>query len=383
MKIYASQGFLHFILALGYRGEDIKRYFLEYDPLTRDFTLTLGIAPAIKYHDSHPEEGWRITFADTPFARETFKLYAEGFLRGWSVGFIPEEWEVLTDDDNKFSGYHITAWELLELSAVPVPANPQALTDAIRDGKVRTPALVKALRGAVLTHRVIPFRPTKPDPEDSEWDAAEEVKAADVSDLKVMCAWYDDAKPDVKESYKLPHHRAGTHRVVWKGVAATMGALLGARGGTDIPAGDRRGVYEHLAKHYKQFEKEPPEFKTPPRAQGGLSPRDDALLVEVISAMKTCVSALEIFAKDSFTGQDLRLIDLEAHVPGVDNSKGNRKENQSLFSFMQGDPTPLEKPEISVSHLADLIAPALMRGLREATRQAVDGEIRRRLGKLD
>ncbi|MCK4470182.1 MAG: glucose-1-phosphate cytidylyltransferase, partial [Anaerolineae bacterium] len=40
MKIYASQGFLHFILALGYRGEDIKRYFLEYDPLTRDFTLT-------------------------------------------------------------------------------------------------------------------------------------------------------------------------------------------------------------------------------------------------------------------------------------------------------------------------------------------------------
>ncbi len=65
MKIYASQGFLHFILALGYRGEDIKRYFLEYDPLTRDFTLTLGIAPAIKYHDSHPEEGWRITFADT------------------------------------------------------------------------------------------------------------------------------------------------------------------------------------------------------------------------------------------------------------------------------------------------------------------------------
>ena len=71
MKIYASQGFTHFILALGYRGEDIKRYFLEYDPLTRDFTLTLGTAPAIKYHDSHPEEGWHITFADTGLHTQT------------------------------------------------------------------------------------------------------------------------------------------------------------------------------------------------------------------------------------------------------------------------------------------------------------------------
>ncbi len=65
MKIYAAQGVNHFILALGYRGQDIKRYFLEYGPLARDFTLTLGAAPAVEYHDSHPEEGWRIVFADT------------------------------------------------------------------------------------------------------------------------------------------------------------------------------------------------------------------------------------------------------------------------------------------------------------------------------
>ena len=71
MKIYASQGFPHFILTLGYRGEDIKQYFLEYGPMTHDFTLTLGTAPAIEYHDSHPEEGWRITFADTGLHTQT------------------------------------------------------------------------------------------------------------------------------------------------------------------------------------------------------------------------------------------------------------------------------------------------------------------------
>lgn len=71
MKIYAAQAFSHFILALGYRGEDIKRYFLEYGPLTRDFALTLGAAPVIKYHDPYPEEGWRIVFADTGLHTQT------------------------------------------------------------------------------------------------------------------------------------------------------------------------------------------------------------------------------------------------------------------------------------------------------------------------
>jgi len=71
MKIYAAQGFTDFILALGYRGEEIKRYFLEYGPLTRDFTLTLGANPSIQYHDPSPEEGWRITFADTGLRTQT------------------------------------------------------------------------------------------------------------------------------------------------------------------------------------------------------------------------------------------------------------------------------------------------------------------------
>jgi len=65
MKIYAAQGFSDFILALGYRGDDIKRYFLEYNALTCDFTLTLSTQPSVKYHTSSPETGWQITFADT------------------------------------------------------------------------------------------------------------------------------------------------------------------------------------------------------------------------------------------------------------------------------------------------------------------------------
>ena len=39
-----------------------------------------------------------------------------------------------------------------------------------------------------------------------------------------------------------------------------MQILAGARGGTELPEADRKGVYRHLAKHYDEFGKEPPPF---------------------------------------------------------------------------------------------------------------------------
>jgi glucose-1-phosphate cytidylyltransferase len=71
MKIYAAQGFTDFILALGYRGRDIKRYFLDYDVMSRDFTLRLDGKPSITYHGASPETGWRITCVDTGLHTQT------------------------------------------------------------------------------------------------------------------------------------------------------------------------------------------------------------------------------------------------------------------------------------------------------------------------
>ena len=65
MKIYAAFGHTEFVLALGYRGEMIKRYFLEYEPMSRDFTIALGDARRIEYHAAPAEANWRVTLADT------------------------------------------------------------------------------------------------------------------------------------------------------------------------------------------------------------------------------------------------------------------------------------------------------------------------------
>lgn len=80
-----------------------------------------------------------VEFADREtyaFADTIFKLYKGGFLNAVSVGFIVKE-RVVPEDRN--TPIKLTKKELLELSAVPVPANPNAIQQnsiksAVEDG---------------------------------------------------------------------------------------------------------------------------------------------------------------------------------------------------------------------------------------------------------
>ena len=56
----------------------------------------------------------------------TYHCYKTGMLNAVSVGFIPLEWTETKD------GYDITKWELLEFSAVAVPANQDAIAEAVK-----------------------------------------------------------------------------------------------------------------------------------------------------------------------------------------------------------------------------------------------------------
>lgn len=65
MKLYAHYGFKDFILCLGYKGEVIKEYFLNYHTMNKDFTINLGFRKGIMFHGNHDEEDWNVTLADT------------------------------------------------------------------------------------------------------------------------------------------------------------------------------------------------------------------------------------------------------------------------------------------------------------------------------
>jgi glucose-1-phosphate cytidylyltransferase len=64
MKYYSSFGFKDFILCLGHKGEEIKRYFLDYDEcLSNDFVLSNGGKDRRLIGDF--DDDWSITFAET------------------------------------------------------------------------------------------------------------------------------------------------------------------------------------------------------------------------------------------------------------------------------------------------------------------------------
>ena len=60
------------------------------------------------------------------FADSIFRMYVGGFLRATSVGFIPREF-AWSEDKNREDGIDFLKQELLEFSAVPVPANADAV----------------------------------------------------------------------------------------------------------------------------------------------------------------------------------------------------------------------------------------------------------------
>jgi glucose-1-phosphate cytidylyltransferase len=65
MKLFAFYSVTNFVVPIGYRGDVIRDYFLNYEARTNDFTIRLGPTHEIEYHTSHLETGWSVTVVDT------------------------------------------------------------------------------------------------------------------------------------------------------------------------------------------------------------------------------------------------------------------------------------------------------------------------------
>jgi glucose-1-phosphate cytidylyltransferase len=86
MKIYAHYGFNDFIIALGYKGDYIKQYFLNQKHMTHDFTLhTKSGFSRVNKKNVNNSDDFKITFVDT--GEET--LPGERILR--VKDYIPKE----------------------------------------------------------------------------------------------------------------------------------------------------------------------------------------------------------------------------------------------------------------------------------------------------
>jgi glucose-1-phosphate cytidylyltransferase len=65
MRIYARHGIERFVLCLGYKGDVIKQFFLNYEAMSSDVTVELGKPGGVRFHPSRQIPSWTVTLVDT------------------------------------------------------------------------------------------------------------------------------------------------------------------------------------------------------------------------------------------------------------------------------------------------------------------------------
>jgi glucose-1-phosphate cytidylyltransferase len=121
MNIYASFGYKEFIIALGYKGEIIKDYFINYHYRSRNLTVHLSSGD-ISIH-SNKGEDWTIHLLDTGTETQTGGRIKQ------IVNFIGDETFMLTYGDGvsnvnipRLLDFHKLHGKLATLTAVRPPA---------------------------------------------------------------------------------------------------------------------------------------------------------------------------------------------------------------------------------------------------------------------
>lgn len=240
---------------------------------------------------STKHEGFAVFDDSTEFDRAVAAKYEKGVLKGFSIGFYPHDIRFERIDGEEV--LILDNIEILEISCVNVPSNPEALAKGERDAlteienraatkweralarlsastsayeALRTRALA-AYQAQAVVRGAVPFASHPLN--EGKWDAAGAEKRVetwatkDAIDWKKYAqafAWVDPDKADAKGGYKLPHHDVADGKLITvkAGVIAAGNAIQGARGGVKIPDSDLGAVKTHLAKHYKEFGLTPP-----------------------------------------------------------------------------------------------------------------------------
>ncbi len=121
MSLYAAHGFDEFVVAMGYKGEVIRDYFLNYYALTNDLTIDLASGNA-RIH-GRPEAAWKVHLVDTGDKTQTGGRM--GRLRNWLEGepFMLTYGDGLADVDlSALLDFHRTHGKLATVTAVRPPA---------------------------------------------------------------------------------------------------------------------------------------------------------------------------------------------------------------------------------------------------------------------
>jgi glucose-1-phosphate cytidylyltransferase len=121
MKHYAQYGFTEFVIALGYRADDVKRFFVDYISLNGDMTVELRDR-AVQRHE--PErDAWTVHLVDTGLDTNTGGRV--GRLRAWlgDEPFLLTYGDGVADVDlSRLVEVHRASGKLVTVTAVRPPS---------------------------------------------------------------------------------------------------------------------------------------------------------------------------------------------------------------------------------------------------------------------
>lgn len=180
---------------------------------------------------------------DVQQGREAMALIRQGALSDFSIGFSVKEYTI--DGDIRT----ITEAVIWEGSIVDEPMNPHAVVTDFKS--------------------VTPFQDLPLAERDREWDSTAAVKRvreftdstdAPTSAYRRAFLWYDRENAETFGAYKLPYADVVNGRLVAvpRAIFAAAAAMQGARGGVNIPEGDRPAVIRHIERYYAKMDMESP-----------------------------------------------------------------------------------------------------------------------------
>jgi hypothetical protein len=239
-------------------------------------------------------------FMEQTLARDTFVAVKElGEMGEWSYGYDPTEFAFGEFNDREVR--FLTAVKVHEVSPVLVGAG------------VGTRTLQAKRRDGAMSEFKAAIRPHGTQVTAREWDGAAVAKAipegSTIEDFRSVFAWVDTfGDPESKSSYRFPHHHGVGGPANVRACIATIAALNSGK--ARIPDADRKGVYEHVASHLRDADREPPELREK-GADGSLKLHEEGLaVVDAIESYLTSVGRVAALR----TGNGKQLSQLNTEV---------------------------------------------------------------------
>jgi glucose-1-phosphate cytidylyltransferase len=129
MKLYANSGYSEFVVALGYKGDAIKSYFLNYHQMHRDLSVHLATGAVDVRGAGNECEDWLVHLADTGLATDTggrlrrlaARIDRETFMMTYGDG-------VADIDISRLVAFHREHGRLATVTAVRPPSRFGGLT---------------------------------------------------------------------------------------------------------------------------------------------------------------------------------------------------------------------------------------------------------------